>query len=398
MSVFLNKSFFPFSDITFGNEESVRFFENEEQEESQRENDDNEGEANPCDLSVAYNEYIQRNKTSKTFLVQRDRHVFWNIVFRQKFDLSKEELRVRFAGESASDHGGPQREFLTLSMQWFADNVSLLFGAKDSCGFKSNVEALLEGKYKKLGELTALSILLQSRGPECLHPAIVRCLFDKEQPLKFETFDDGKALIDFLSIDNGNYDCLFDNNINPAGKTKDELKRLYFIASIIHSNYSAIEQFSSGIHAVSKLILNSKNYEDLRYMFEHRKDRDYDFEQIMSLLNYKQNETLEQTGSNAEMNIRECIAEFELFLINIGQKTILVDNIPLTFEDLILFCTGSDRIPTYGFEKKIDIEFVDCELPRASTCGLILSLTNVPNKIAESIITAIKFGGGFGRV
>ena len=194
------------------------------------------------------------------------------------------------------------------------------------------------------------------------------------------------------------YDCLFDLNINPSGKSKEELKRLYLITSIIYVNHSAIQQFASGVEMVSSYILKSKNYQNLKYMFESRPDENYDFDQVMTIFRYKQKDTLQQ-GSNDAANVHECITELELFLTKVGQKEIIIDNENvLSYTHLIQFCTGSDRIPTYGFEKKIDIEFVDVVLPRVSTCGLTLCLPKNANKIADSIVTAIKFGGGFGRI
>ena len=116
----------------------------------------------------------------------------------------------------------------------------------------------------------------------------------------------------------------------------------------------------------------------------------------MTIFRYKQKDTFEQ-GSNDAANVNECINEFESFLIEVGQREIFIDS-----ENVLSytnqFFTESDRIPTYGFEKKIDIEFVDVVLPRVSTCELTLSLPKNSNKIADSIVTAVKFGGGLGRI
>ena len=146
---------------------------------------------------------------------------------------------------------------------------------------------------------------------------------------------------------------------------------------------------------VSSLILKSKNYQNLKFMFESRPEN-YDFDQIMTIFRYKQKDTFEQ-GSNDAANVNECINEFESFLIEVGQREIFIDS-----ENVLSytnqFFTESDRIPTYGFEKKIDIEFVDVVLPRVSTCELTLSLPKNSNKIADSIVTAVKFGGGLGRI
>ena len=187
-------------------------------------------------------------------LVQRDSRLFWDILFRQNFDLSAQEIRVRFAGEAAADVGGPFREFLTLSMQRFGELSYLLIGEPGNFAFKQNPEALLQKKLFKLGQITALSILFHGRGPECLHPSIVRALFNIGQPDVIEHINDAETETNLTKLEEGNIDCLLDLNINPGLKDLKELKRIYFIASIIHNNFSSIEKFSQGIRSVSKYL------------------------------------------------------------------------------------------------------------------------------------------------
>lgn len=70
-----------------------------------------------------------------------------------------------------------------------------------------------------------------------------------------------------------------------------------------------------------------------------------------------------EEGSNDEMRLRECIAFFELFLLNIGMKQVSVeDGVPLTYCDVIFFVTGSDRIPTYEFDTWCPLTFC-CKIP-----------------------------------
>ena len=80
-----------------------------------------------------------------------------------------------------------------------------------------------EDKYKaeKLGQLTAVSMLMIGRSPECLHPAVVRESFKQAQPHEIESIDDGQVMHDLLNIRNWNYDCLLDLSIIPGRKSKD---------------------------------------------------------------------------------------------------------------------------------------------------------------------------------
>jgi len=120
---------------------------------------------------------------------------------------------------------------------------------------------------------------------------------------------------------------------------------------------------------------------------------------MISLLSYKQlKDGTFAEGSNKAIQIRDCIAEFELFLINVGIKEVLIDDVPLRYEDFLFFATGGDRIPPYGFDKKIDILFEDISLPKVNTCGLILRLPSRSENLAQKLITSIKYGGGFGEV
>ena len=80
----------------------------------------------------------------------------------------------------------------------------------------------------------------------------------------------------------------------------------------------AIAQFKDGIEMVSRNLLKKENYEKVKSMLEFRQT-DYTFDQIIKLINYTQLLTTEE-GSNNESNLRECISEFELILIEMGQQ------------------------------------------------------------------------------
>jgi len=384
---------------SFGAEETERYFSelaNNTTEERRIEEVNNI----PHDMQAALDEYINRDKTRKTLLVQRDDRYFWNLIFKQNFDLAWDEIKVRFAGEAATDDGGPLKEFLTLSMKRFKD-TNLCFGLKE-CAFK-NFPDDTENRFFKLGQITGLSILLCNRGPECLHPAVVRALFDKEQPEKIESIDDGLFVSKIEEIKSGSYDDLFEHNINPIGKTTEELIRLYQISALINANFFAIHKFRSGVNSISKNILNVKNYEEIKQCLQYRATIEYTFEDFIQLIAYPQtiNIDAEEANSNFLDRLRNAISEFELFLLEVGKNMVQLDGeLKLNFSDILLLLTGSDRIPLGGFEKKIEVFFTaDVSIPKISTCGLIFTLPLAMENFSKLMVNSIKFGGvGFGDI
>ena len=221
--------------------------------------------------------------------------------------------------------------------------------------------------------------------------------FKQAQPHEIESIDDGQVMHDLLNIRNWNYDCLLDLSIIPGRKSKEELFRLYMLTTLIHANMGAIAQFKDGIDMVSRNLLKKENYEKVKSMLEFRQV-DYTFDQIIKLINYTQLLTTEE-GSNNESNLRECISEFELILIEMGQHSIMIeDDIPLCYSDLLFFITGCDRIPSYGFGKKIDVDFTDISLPKSHSCALSLHMTNVPKSMLRKLLVAIRYGGGYGVI
>lgn len=390
----------------FGTDEVMRFFDLAEDEpvvvpEQIQDEDVQTTTDESVDLREVLAIYRSRLQGSeKTLIVQRDNHRFWPILFRQKFDLSNALLNGRFAGEAAADAGGPLREFLTLAMKRIPES-SVIFGSVDQICFNSNPEALLSNTYYKLGQLTGLSVITHGRGPECLHPAIVRAMYKVDQPMEMEEVDDGLIKQSLAEISNGNYDCLHEMGVSTIGKTASELARLYLIAKIVHSKYSAIDQFQSGLGSISKDLVKSSAYKVMRQFLECR-TATISFASMASLFNYVQLSSEE--GSNQRTVIEQCVVEFEMFLAAIESKEIMLNEEELmTYEHILFFCTGVDRVPPYGFEKLIDVTFQGTSLPTASTCALELVLPVsvdclYSEVIREKMAIALNLGGGFGNV
>ena len=228
--------------------------------------------------------------------MQRDQRQFWQILFRQKFDLSKVSLKVRFAGEAAEDLRGPIGEFLTLCMRRFPDLGFMVFGSSKSLCSTANVKAVLADKYYKLGQITALSILSIGRGPECLHPAIVRAMFQVKQPEVIENIEDAFITHDLEEISKGNYDPLSDPNINIIGASVANLWRAFVLTKIVVMKFSAIKQFTDGVSSLYNDLTNTTFYKVIStYLCPN--NITISFDEMVKEFSYNQLQVLEK-GSN----------------------------------------------------------------------------------------------------
>ena len=83
---------------------------------------------------------------------------------------------------------------------------------------------------------------------------------------------------------------------------------------------------------------------------------------------------LQEKGSNEYSKAQDLIAKFELLPSEIESKEIMLsEEQPLTFEHVLFFCMGMDRIPQCGLTQKTEVEFKNVSLPCANTCGLHLT-------------------------
>ncbi|XP_066913083.1 uncharacterized protein [Clytia hemisphaerica] len=376
-----------FAANVFGMEEANKFLEEQVQDQS---HENNQVETIDNDLDTAYDEYINRDRSQKSILVIRDENLFWNYLLRQEFDLGRQDIKIRFSGESGVDEGGLIAEFLTLAMRNFPKSP-LVFGT-NSVAFNNNTDSALGKQNHQVGQIVGLSILLYQRGPECLHPAIVRELFGLEQPNIIEPFDDGLIQHNLKKIKEGDVVPLLDQGIVPAGRPYPELEKLYLLSSLVGMKYQAISQFKDGINSVSASILKKQNFNTVKVLLEERKPITYCFEDFVLLFDYTDPKI--QPGSNKAMKIRNCISEFELFLLNLGNG-----RFNYTYCDLLFLLTGLDRLPPNGGLNKIKVKF-DALIMKASTCGpnLELPVLDCPDQIEKNMLMGLKFGSGFGTV
>ncbi|KAM4534249.1 uncharacterized protein PAE49_022536 [Odontesthes bonariensis] len=97
----------------------------------------------------------------------------------------------------------------------------------------------------------------------------------------------------------------------------------------------------------------------------------------------------------------ETMFSFEQWLVDIEEGETEVH-----FEDLLVFATGADYVPSLGFPTEPSIEFYDQEpgvrrLPYASTCSLTIYLPRGvarDEELVEMLLLALKGSLGFGKV
>ena len=155
-------------------------------------------------------------------------------------------MKIRFVGERLEDLGGPIRESLTLCMRTFQDLGFIVFDSIKSIYLTANTEAVLPEIYYKLGEVTALSILIIGRELECLQPAIVRFIFQVQKPEVIENIEEAFITYHHQVISKGHYDPLFDANINTIGASVADLQQTFVLPKIVLTKFSAIKQFIDG--------------------------------------------------------------------------------------------------------------------------------------------------------
>ena len=100
----------------------------------------------------------------------------------------------------------------------------MVFDSIKSLCLTANTEAVLPEIYYKLGEVTAF--------------------------FKCENIEDAFITYDLEEISKGNYDPLFDANINTIGASVANLQQTFVLPKIVLTKFSAIKQFIDGISSL----------------------------------------------------------------------------------------------------------------------------------------------------
>ena len=218
-------------------------------------------------------------------ICQRDSVWFWDVIFRQTFDLAEENIAVYFTGEPGADAGSPMREFLTLHIKKMYQIADMFFGNQGSICFKLNPKCMMKNYYYKLGQLAGFAICNIGRGPEFFHLLVVKALFNKGvlELNSIPEIDDLELKSVLEKIDYGIYGDLHDMSICPS-KDKDESKHLFTISFTILKHFGAINQFKMGLKSINEKFIHTYHYKIIQHFLQNKGNR-LTLKQLMDICN-----------------------------------------------------------------------------------------------------------------
>ncbi|XP_048035991.1 G2/M phase-specific E3 ubiquitin-protein ligase-like [Megalobrama amblycephala] len=324
--------------------------------------------------------------------------------------------RIEFVGESAEDHGGPQREFFRLLMIEAQSALGIFEGKQGQVFFAYNQSALEQNRFYTCGKLIAWSLIHGGPGIKALHPTLylLMCgqegqldrfdfqdLPDDEVQLKLQQIKQCKSVGDLISLKASLGDWIAECGvpwIYNAGLP--EMPRVYSLV-IKHFIYlrpaSMILQFKAGINSCGSLWQTvENNWMAFKPLFTNTQKplTRNEFKDLL-VVNWS------DEGSNHRQIEEDTIFAWECLLNSIQEK-----ETSLMFEDLLTFMTGADAVPPLGFPKKAEIDFYTQEdgcrrLPYASTCSMVLFLPRGvldESELQNLLIDAVKGSVGFGKI
>ena len=128
--------------------------------------------------------------------------------------ISDLDFRYLWAGEAGADGGGLCREFLLSAMENFVNLLTRLFGASRVAFFSSFPAHISSKRYILLGQICAHLILHIGREPSCLHPLLVKAIFEHslDVPIHLNQFE-GELLYKIKQLESGDNTSLIDANV-----------------------------------------------------------------------------------------------------------------------------------------------------------------------------------------
>ena len=377
----------------FGNDEVMRFFDTYQEVTSNEINSKNDSGASKEFIEsfieeARYDfELDEVDRVTKFVIAQRDHERFWQVLLKQNFDLKKETISVRFAGEAGSDLGGPQREFLTLVMERFHQIPGISVGCQCNIYLRMIPESMVKGHYFLLGQLTGLSILTIGRGCECFNLLVMQAMYNIDYDQKLPVIDDSELEYKLNCIENGDVDALLELGISPT-KNAEENKRLFKISFVALKNFGAIEQFCKGLKNVHLSFGNPKNFHVMK-TFLMQSDSKVNLEDFLKIITFHKEG---EEGSNSWNQTKHLACDVEIFFASVANYDVAC----ITLSDILFLFTGLKRIPSFGLDKNIEIFFSDVEYPKISTCGYSVILPS--KEVEKSLMVALNFGDGFGNI
>ena len=89
-------------------------------------------------------------------------------------------------------------------------------------------------------------------------------------------------------------------------------------------------------------------------MFLETNNAKITLDQFLRIVSYQQLKGRE-TESNLYKEFEDYVFEFELFLADVHSGAVQKNAENVTLELILKFCTGTDRVPAFGFDKNIEV-------------------------------------------
>ncbi|KAF5282381.1 hypothetical protein FQR65_LT14317 [Abscondita terminalis] len=302
---------------------------------------------------------------------------------RPSFDPYR-KIDVKFSdvdgqSEGAVDMGGPTREMFRLVLNHLKN--SHLFIGVNKKYISLDALALEKKNYFEAGRIISLSLVHGGLGPhffsENLYTAITKGIEFTLAAIEFVDSDIQEKLSTLASINDQNImkNYLTDENIfsiaginsNRSLDTKYEIIDAAIKFYHLYRTKPALDQFMDGLRTCNILELIQSHANLFEQIMCHDKIQ-LDFKTIEEIFTIK----LSEMGSNTRQNENRIVCFWRDYLLDSEEGA---NNCSL--EDILIFATGADAIPSLGFGKKLEIHFLhdtNMKYPKANTCGLELHL------------------------
>ena len=199
-------------------------------------------------------------------------------------------------------------------MENFVNLSTHFFGASRFAFFSSFPEHILAKRYILLGQICTRSILHIGRGPSCLHPLLVKAIFERSSDVLIHLNQfEGELLYKIKQLESGDNTSLIDANVVPSN---DAVKGIgqFVNAFCIILKYAAIEQFRKGIFSICPKLLEYPRC-FAKYFTDEKPS--VTLENVRQIIRFVKTG---EKGSNFNQHEEETILEFKMFLLNLSNN------------------------------------------------------------------------------
>ncbi|XP_053378779.1 G2/M phase-specific E3 ubiquitin-protein ligase-like [Mercenaria mercenaria] len=301
------------------------------------------------------------------------------------------QVKVSFSGEEADDLGGPKREFFNLLMK----EVKNLVGENGS--LQHNLSKLEANVYYSAGRYIVWSILHGGGACKFLSTKVLDMLLGYNTELSIDDIADvdSKAFIIQLSeaeTDNQMpVDWMLDIGLSPPFKVekKEHLIKLALKQLQYYRIHAELQQFRKGLECFGFLDSIREYTDGIKSLLCASTER-LSFAMFTENIQYN----FSPVGSNYRREEENSVYALEAFI-----QDCCDDECEVVESEVLAFWTGTPEVPLHGFDKKLEVNFVNGIdlLPIAHTCDMSLDIPRglTPDIFRNKMVTAVQWGGQF---